>query len=114
MTVEVLKRALSIRQPLSGLILTGEKREEYRSGLTHIRERVYLYAGKQLATVDDFPDEEAQALPRGAVVGSVEIVGCHWDNKRDCFAWELANPMRYPKPLVPKGVPQPGFWHPRF
>jgi hypothetical protein len=109
---EILKRALSIRQPLSELILLGEKTEEYRSGRTHIRERVYLYAGKKVALVDDFPEEEAEALPRSVIVGSVEIIGCHEDG--DSFAWELANPVRYPKPLVPHGVPQPGFWHPTF
>src|ERR1700737_4512325 len=61
---EILKRALSIRQPLSELILLGEKTLEFRSRLTRIRERVYLYAGKKLALVDDFPEEEAQLPPR--------------------------------------------------
>jgi hypothetical protein len=114
MTREILKRALSIRQPLSELILRGRKPEEYRSRLTHIRGRVYLYAGKKVALVDDFPEEEAEALPRSVIVGSIEIVGCHWDKERDRFAWELATPVRYPKPLIPHGVPQPGFWHPTF
>jgi hypothetical protein len=50
---EISKRALSIRQPLSELILLGEKTLEFRSRLTHIRERVYLYAGKKLTIVDD-------------------------------------------------------------
>jgi hypothetical protein len=109
---EILKRALSIRQPLSERILLGEKTEEYRSRRTHIRGRVYLYAGKTLAHVDDFPEEEARLLPRGMVVGSVEIIGCHEDEEG--FVWELASPRRYRKPLVPHGVPQPGFWHPTF
>lgn len=111
---EILKRALSIRQPLSEQILTGEKTEEYRAQLTHKRERVYLYAGKKVAQVDEFTEEEAAALPRSAIVGSVEIVGCHWDEEKDCFAWELANPIRFPEPLVVHGVPQPGFWFPKF
>jgi predicted transcriptional regulator len=109
---EILTRALSIRQPLSELILLGEKTREFRSMRTHIRERVYLYAGKKVATVDEFPDEEAQRLPRSVIVGSVEIVGCHEDEEG--FVWELAKPRRYRKPLVPHGVPQPGFWHPTF
>jgi predicted transcriptional regulator len=112
---EILKRALSIRQPLSELILRGKKKNEYRSRLTHIRERVYLYAGKKVATVGGFPDEEAQALPRSVIVGSVEIVGCHWDKKKDRYAWELAKPRRYRDPMKAKGgTPQPGFWHPTF
>jgi predicted transcriptional regulator len=109
---EILKRALSIRQPLSELILRGEKTLEFRSRLTRIRERVYLYAGKKLALVHDFPDEEAQRLPRGVIVGSVEIIDCHEDEEG--FAWELASPVRYFKPLLPHGVPQPGFWYPTF
>jgi predicted transcriptional regulator len=109
---EILKRALSIRQPLSELILRGEKTLEFRSRLTRIRERVYLYAGKKLALVHDFPDEEAQRLPRGVIVGSVEIIDCHED--AEGFAWELAGPVRYFRPLVPHGVPQPGFWYPTF
>src|SRR5216684_2222700 len=99
---ERLLRALSIRQPLSELILLGEKTEEYCSRRTHIRGRVYLYAGKTLAHVDDFPEEEARLLPRGMVVGSVEIIGCH--EEKDCFAWELARPRRYRKPLLAHGV----------
>ena len=109
---EILLRALSIRQPLSELILLGEKTLAFRSMRTHIRERVYLYAGKTVETVDDFPDEDAQRLPRCVIVGSVEIVDCYEDEQG--FAWDFAHPIRYAKPLKPKGVPQPGFWHPTF
>ena len=109
---EILTRALSIRQPFVEQILLGEKTEEYRSGRTHIRGRVYLYAGKRLAPVDGYPEEEAQHLPRGVIVGSIAIVDCL--EGKDCFAWELARPRRYRKPLVALGVPQPGFWHPAF
>ncbi len=115
MPVEVLKRALSIRQPLSELILIGEKTEEYRSGLTHIRERVFLYAGKKYhKDFPDFVEEEAARLPLGVIVGSGAIVGYRLDEEEDCMVSELADPMRYPEPLVPKGVPQPGFWWPKF
>jgi hypothetical protein len=115
MAREELKRALSVKQPIPELILTGDKTEEYRSKLTHIRERVYLYAGKKYhKDFPDFSEEKASMLPRGVILGSVEIVGCHEDKAEDCFVWELANPIRYPKPLVPLGVPQPGFWWPKF
>jgi hypothetical protein len=109
---EILTRALSIRQPFVEQILLGIKTEEYRSGRTHIRGRVYLYAGKKLAPVDGFAEEDAQQLPRGVIVGSIAIVDCL--EEKDCFAWELARPRRYRKPLVAHGVPQPGFWHPTF
>ncbi len=115
MPTETLKRALSIQQPLSELILTGVKKEEYRSQRTHIRERVYLYAGKKFKReVPGYGATKAEQLPRGVIVGSVAIVGCHEDEVEDCFVWELADPVRYPKPLVPQGVPQPGFWFPTF
>jgi hypothetical protein len=115
MAREELNRALSVKQPIPELILTGDKTEEYRSRLTHIREWVYLYAGKKYhKEFPDFSEEEAAFLPRGVIVGSVEIVGCHKDEDEDCFVWELADPVRYSKPLVPHGIPQPGFWQPKF
>jgi hypothetical protein len=109
---EILTRALSIRQPFLEQILLGEKTEEYRSNRTHIRGRVYLYAGKKLAPIDGFQEEDVQRLPRGLIVGSIAIVDCL--EEEDCFAWELARPRRYRNPLVAFGVPQPGFWHPTF
>jgi hypothetical protein len=109
---ETLTRALSIRQPLSELILLGEKTLEFRSMRTHMRERVYLYAGKTLAIVEGFPEEEAELLPRCVIVGGVEIVDCYEDEEG--FAEDLARSIRYAKPLKPKGTPQPGFWHPTF
>lgn len=39
-------RALSLRQPWAELIMRGEKKIEYRSFRTHLRERVYIYAGE--------------------------------------------------------------------
>jgi hypothetical protein len=115
MAREELKRALSVKQPIPELILTGDKMQEYRSKLTHIRGRVYLYAGKKYhRDFPDFAEERAALLPRGVILGSVEIIGCHRDEEENCFVWELANPIRYAKPLVPHGMPQPGFWHPTF
>lgn len=42
-------RAISIRQPYVELILRGQKTREFRSRVTHIRERVWLYAAKRPA-----------------------------------------------------------------
>jgi hypothetical protein len=69
---EILTRALSIRQPFVEQILLREKTREFRSRRTHIRERVYLYASKELKVVRGFPEEKALLLPRGVIVGSVE------------------------------------------
>jgi hypothetical protein len=107
-------RALSVRQPLAERILTGEKRIEYRSWRTHITGRVYLYAPQNLAEVDD-PEPGDELLPRGVIVGSVELVRCEeseqWDDE---FEWVLRAPHRYATPIKPRGVPQPAFWFPRL
>jgi hypothetical protein len=106
-----ITRALSLRQPFPELILKGSKRFEYRSRRTHITGRVYLYAAKELADIDDLePDDEL--LPRGVIVGSIELVGCYWDAPD--WEWVLRNPHRYATPIKARGVPQPGFWFPRF
>ena len=113
---ERLERALSIRQPFSEMILTGKKLEEYRTRRTHIRGRVYLYAGKVADSgVRGFPDKKLGSLPRSLIVGSVEIVDCLESKKhKGYFAWKLASPKRYRSPLKALGVPQPGFWKPKF
>lgn len=77
---EALK-ALSIRQPWAELILRGDKTVEFRSQITKIRGRVYVYAA--LGKPDGDIDENASMvgiawdeLPKGVLVGTVEIVGC--------------------------------------
>jgi predicted transcriptional regulator len=116
MVRERLLRALSIRQPHSELILIGKKKLEFRGRLTHIRGRVYLYAGKKLdRDVKGIANEKAALLPRSAIVGSVEIVDCYESEEHPgYFAWELAKPRRYRSPRRARGVPQPGFWKPTF
>jgi predicted transcriptional regulator len=114
--LERLQRALSIRQPLLEAILTGQKTWEFRSRVTHIRERVYLYASKAVVpqTVYGFKQTDSLNLPRGVIVGSVEIIGTLFDPEDGVWGWELARPKRYRTPLKPKGIRQPGFWHPKF
>lgn len=109
-------RALSIRQPWAELILRGIKKAEYRTRRTHIRERVYVYASCKRV----FPDDERQveeehgidvdALPRGVLVGTVEIVDC--EDLGGEFAWHLARPERAKTLQKPKRQPQPGFFNP--
>jgi len=115
---EKLKRALSIRQPYVELILRGKKREEYRSRPTHVRGRVYLYAGLKPGDYDWASKKygvrhAADALLVGRVVGSVELVGCRQKGGGQ-YAWLLAKPRRYRTPLTPRNQPQPSFWKPRF
>jgi len=112
-----VRRAISIRQPLVEQILRGQKKFEYRSMNTNIRERIYLYA-----SANPFDDPETWRkmkmqpgdLPTGVIVGTVEITDCDWDDKAGCYAYTLANPRRLSVHLVPTNHPQPVFWRPQF
>ncbi len=110
-------RAISIRQPLVELILRGEKKFEYRSQPTRIRERVYLYASAR-PFEDPAVWRRVKArpgdLPTGVIVGTVEITGCEWDEEKGCFAFALARPERLARHLRPLNQPQPVFWRPQF
>lgn len=112
-----ITRAISIRQPFVELILRGEKKYEYRSRLTNIRERVYLYAS---LTPSDWAagwrkvGKEKGELPAGVIVGTVQIVGCRYRVANKEYAYVLRNPTRLRSPLNPKNQPQPMFWRPQF
>jgi len=113
----VITRAISIRQPFVELILRGEKKAEYRSRPTLIRERVYLYASRSpvdsmeaWVRVEKLPGD----LPTAVILGTVEIVNCRWDRSRKCYAYILARPKRFRTPRRAKNAPQPVFWRPQF
>jgi predicted transcriptional regulator len=97
-------RALSIRQPHAERILHGTKTAEYRSRPTGVRERVYIYASLTPAT------PAGAALPRGVLVGTVEIVGC--SGSKENYTWHLKHPRRFASPKKPKRKPQPVWFNP--
>jgi ASCH domain len=124
-------RALSVRQPWAELIILGHKTIEVRTKRTHLRERVFIYASKNRIE----PAEEARisqeygidvdGLPRGVLVGTVNIVGClplkEDDGQAACFqiteahgfyAWHLARPHRAEELVKPNNQPQPMFFNP--
>ncbi len=108
-------KALSIRQPWAELILRGDKTVEFRSQITKIRGRVYVYAA--LGKPDGDTDVNAamagltwDELPKGVLVGTVEVVGC--DSAEDGYEWQLANPQRLETPLKPDNQPQPVWFNP--
>jgi hypothetical protein len=112
---ETLARALSIRQPYCDQIFRGTKHCEYRSRRTRIRGRVYIYAG--LKPGDDLAGYESVhgILPKGLIVGSVEIIDCRVSScYDDTWDWVLSNPKRYRTALAVTNQPQPSFWFPRF
>ncbi len=89
-----ITRAISIRQPFVEQILAGTKKYEYRSRLTRIRERVYLYVSKTPA--DDHYWRLAGLtpgdLPTGRIVGTVEIVDCLWIEREGRYGFKLEDP----------------------
>jgi len=109
-----IELAISIRQPYVEQILLGVKKYEYRSTLTHIRGRVYLYAAKKLvnsAAEWRKARSEPGKLPTGIIVGSVVITGCErWKGE---FRYKLEAPKRLRKYLVPNSQPQPKFFRPK-
>lgn len=113
----MIQRAISIRQPWVEQILRGIKTKEFRDVPTNIRERVYLYASLK-------PNGEAKdwrrvgtdrgQLPVGKIVGTVEVIGCRWDERRGCYAYALARPKRLRAARTATNQPQPIWWRPRF
>ena len=105
-------RALSIRQPYAEQILRGTKRFEYRSRLTIIRERIYIYASCKPGPAKEFEQMYIQPgdLMMGVLVGTVEITDC--SGKPGGYKWHLARPRRLKRPRRPTKHPQPAWFNP--
>jgi len=106
-------RALSIRQPYAKQILHGQKKIEYRSRPTNIRERIYIYASLTPGDPNEFRKMKIQPgdLPTGLLVGTVEIADCTCSPGN--YNWILKNPERLQQVLKPKNHPQPlWFYYP--
>ena len=120
--------SLAIQQPWAELILRGIKTLEIRSQPTRQRGRILLYASKRASAL---PAAQAAArglsldvesLPRGKVVGSVDLIDCRPARSNDqqaaCvgaellkgqFAYEIARPQRFATPRTPRFLPY-GVW----
>jgi ASCH domain len=108
-------RALSIRQPHAEAILRSVKKIEYRSGPTKIRGRILIYASMgrysaqdESAMMSDYGirDVSCGDLPRGVLVGSVELFHC------DGGDWHVRKPQRAEKLVQPTKQPQPVWFYP--
>lgn len=108
-------RALSIRQPHAEAILRGVKPTEFRSKATKIRGRIYIYASLGRYSDEDEADMMADygitdvtcdELPRGVLVGTVELHDC------DEGDWHLRKPERLKELLKPAKHPQPVWFNP--
>lgn len=94
-------KALSIRQPWAHRILYDGKDVENRDWPTSYRGWVLIHAGKR--PDDGYFNDEIRDLPRGGIVGMVEILNCvtewpgHWFFGK--YGFVLHNPR--PLPFIP-------------
>ena len=109
------QRALSIRQPHAEAIMRGVKKIEYRSGPTRVRGQILIYAARgrysraaEAEMMDGYGinDISCDDLPRGVLVGTVELYDCNGGH------WRLRKPDRATKFLKPKNHPQPVWFYP--
>ena len=108
-------RALSIRQPHAEAIMRGIKTTEYRSRRTNVRGRIYIYASlgryhleseKEMLAEYGITDISGDHLPRGVLIGTVELYDC------DEGDWKLRDPQRLDEPVKPLVQPQPIWFYP--
>ena len=125
-------KALTVFQPYATLLVMGLKRVENRSWPTQFRGRVAIHAGKQMQIRDytsarDYLETLAVGqghklpafidLPRGAVVGSVDLWDCRRSPDRlqdlqefetpDGFSWHCRRPRQH-QPIPWRGAQ--GIW----
>lgn len=117
-------RCISVRQPWAYLILEGGKNVENRTWRTGYRGPLLIHASRQWASHE--PGSRRQAdmvsairiegklvqwppnLPRGAIVGMVELVGYAsrvdnpWAEPGMCY-WLLEDPLPFPEPIPYRG-----------
>jgi hypothetical protein len=94
-------KAISIRQPYASEIMSGKKKNEYRTWRTHFRGKLVICSAA---------NPKLDGHKCGMVLGTAEVVGC--SKYRDgWFAWALKNPRPYAKPFKVKG--QLGFFNVR-
>lgn len=120
--------ALGIQQPWAELILRGVKTLEVRSQPTRTVGTIYVYASRRLSALPaaagmmERCSLDPSQLPKGLLVGTVNLVACRPATPADAdaacvpsellagqFVWELRHPQRLAEPLVPRFLPY-GVW----
>lgn len=92
--------------------MRGIKTTEYRSRATKMRGRIHIYAALGRSNPQDEADCEADhgidvdSLPRGVIVGTVELYGCDGDE------WQLRKPQRAKRLRKPDNHPMPVWFTP--
>ena len=111
--------AISVRQPWAWLIIHAGKDIENRSWPTKVRGRVLIHAAKGM-THDEYAEAvevamvaragtppaqrvimpSFNAMPRGGIIGSVEIVDCVTESASPWFFGRCGFVLRNPHPLA--------------
>jgi len=120
--------ALGVRQPWAELIVRGIKTIEVRSQNTNRRGTIYIYAAKKPSTIVPAAkaikeyDLDLDSLPRGLLVGTVELFDstpCKTDDAeascvttswlKNQFSWNLRCPHPLSEPMSVRFLPY-GVW----
>lgn len=129
-------KTITIKQPWASLIVEGVKDIENRTWKCpqkYIGKRILIHAGKEQVgwdkltteqyklSMDAIIENQINGLPKGAIIGSVEIVDCminhpstwaeksgriydgiHSNDFKIIYNWVLANPILFPEPIPAK------------
>ena len=110
-------KAIVIKQPFASAIILGKKTVENRTWPTKYRGPLAIVAGRskeylKLDWSDDLPGIEVPNLPRGFIIGTVELVDCvefgkahasdPWACGPWCFLLTNAKQLSKPIPIVGK------------
>lgn len=106
-------KAISIRQPWATLIMKAGKDIENRCWPTTVRGRVLIHAAKvctrdELEDAIDFAEDacgirysaDLKTIPRGGIIGSVEIVDCVTRSNSRWFVGKYGFVLRNPRPMT--------------
>jgi ASCH domain len=106
---------LTIRQPWASAIFVAGKNVENRTWRTHYRGRLWIHAARHASRreQDRWTDEHGlwvpqEPLPRGAIIGAVELVDCVEDSESPWalaghYHWLLCKPMLLERPVPRAG-----------
>jgi hypothetical protein len=97
-------KALTVSEPYASAIVDGAKPEEYRSWSPSYRGPLLIHAGKSRARFRQAPPLGEHVF--GVIIGLVDLIYVRQD--RDSYAWILANPRRFERPIPHMG--KLGLW----
>jgi len=105
-------KTLSVKQPYAGLIVAGDKKQEYRSWAppaSIIGQRIAIHASGRPDTSPEvvahfnmireanLPVEKF--FPNSTIVGTVIVKSFKFYKKTGTYAWNLVDPVRFEKPI---------------